>query len=390
MTVADARPLPATRRAELLERLGREGSVRVSDLVRDLGVTAVTVRRDIDQLAAEGLVVRVHGGATLARRPDPAATAGTAAAAGRRSEATPDAPAPAVTATRGTIGVVVPSLDYYWPGVVRGAEEEAGRHGLRILLRGSSYDEADERPLLERVAASEGTLGLLVAPNLDGPHSADVLAHLAAADLPVVLVERSAAVFSHQEPVESVVSDHALGAAVAVRHLADLGHRRIGLVLSRLSPTSRHVRAGWLQATTERGEEVVGTLDERMPDRGTAEFPGAIEHVVEACLATGTTALLVHSDPEAMAIVQRCEERGLSVPRDLSVIAYDDEVAGLFSPALTAVRPPRHAVGRAAVQLLADRLADPGRPVHRVVISPELQVRESTAPPPVPQSGRRP
>jgi DNA-binding LacI/PurR family transcriptional regulator len=82
-----------------------------------------------------------------------------------------------------------------------------------------------------------------------------------------------------------------------------------------------------------------------------------------------------------MAIVQHCEDRGVPVPGALAVIAYDDEVAGLFSPALTAVRPPRAWIGRAAVDLVVARLADPARPVHRVVVSPELVVRDSTAPP---------
>ena len=82
-----------------------------------------------------------------------------------------------------------------------------------------------------------------------------------------------------------------------------------------------------------------------------------------------------------MAFVDLALNRGISVPDDLSVIAYDDEVAQLFTPALTAVSPPREAVGEAAVDLLVKRLADPSRPVHRVVLSPRLNVRGSTAPP---------
>jgi DNA-binding LacI/PurR family transcriptional regulator len=69
------------------------------------------------------------------------------------------------------------------------------------------------------------------------------------------------------------------------------------------------------------------------------------------------------------------------VPGDLSLVAYDDEIAGLFSPPLTAVRPPRRSIGRAAVRLVTDRLADPELPAHRVVISPSLRIRESSAPP---------
>ena len=69
------------------------------------------------------------------------------------------------------------------------------------------------------------------------------------------------------------------------------------------------------------------------------------------------------------------------MPGHLSVIAYDDEVAELFTPALTAVSLPRTSVGRAAVDLVARRIEDPTRPVHRVVLNPTLNVRGSTAPP---------
>lgn len=73
--------------------------------------------------------------------------------------------------------------------------------------------------------------------------------------------------------------------------------------------------------------------------------------------------------------------RGIQIPQDLSVISYDDEVAALASPPLTALRPPRQEVGRTAVAVLLDRLDDPGRPAHRIAVSPTLVIRDSTAPP---------
>ena len=90
---------------------------------------------------------------------------------------------------------------------------------------------------------------------------------------------------------------------------------------------------------------------------------------------------LVHSDPEAMAVIDLALNRGVSVPGGLSIASYDDEIAQLFSPALTAVCPPRAAIGEAALDLLADRIADPARPTRRVILSPCLNVRDSTAPP---------
>ncbi|WP_028047281.1 substrate-binding domain-containing protein [Cellulomonas sp. URHE0023] len=363
-------PLQATRRAQVLEALRRDGSVRVSDLTRELGVTAVTVRRDIAQLADEGLVQRVHGGATLVG-PAVADEAPAAPADGERRR--PHAR---------DLGMLVPSLDYYWPDVVRGAEEVARENGLRIRLRGSSYESVDDRPQLERFVARGSIAGLLVAPRLESPRAATTLEWLASTGLPTVLVERQATVGDHHAPMESVMTDHALGAAMAVRHLVALGHTKVGLVTNTPSPTSPHVRRGWFEAALEAGFSIASTVDAEVPNPSHPTWDTVVDDVIAQCRRTGTTALLVHADAEAIALVQRCERHHLSVPGDLSVVAYDDTVAGLFSPALTAVRPPRSSVGHAAVELLVARMADPGRPAHRVLISPALHVRDSSAPPP--------
>lgn len=361
MTLNPARsPLPAGRRSHILAALARDGMVRVSELTEELGVTPVTLRRDLAQLEAEGLLERVHGGAV----PAPSGSA--------ESNASPRGTTP-------TIAVLVPSLDYYWPGVIRGMETAAQRHGMRLLLRGSSYELHDERPVLERLVRTEGVRGLLFAPNVDSPHGADVVAWLNERDLPVVLVERDAVRPDTHEPLESATTDHALGGVLAAHHLAELGHRRVGMVVSRLSPTSRKIAAGWERACEELGLDRSEHFERFVPDHRSPEFPEVVNAIIDTVLDSGTTALLVHSDPEAITVVEYALTRGLSVPGDLSVVAYDDQVAQLFNPALTAVSPPRASVGEAAAELLIRRLADPVRPAQRVLVSPRLIVRESTA-----------
>lgn len=368
MTTSENRgPLQVARRARLLEALQRDGALRVSDLTHTLGAAAVTIRRDIAQLAAEGLVRRVHGGVALIA-PEETQPA--------------DEPTPGADPLGGrSLGMLVPSLDYYWPDVVRGAEEAAREFDMRVVLRGSSYETEDDRPQLARLVERFGVDGLIVAPRMDTPTAEATAEWLAATGLPVVLLERTAMVGPHRAVFESVVTDHALGAAMAVHHLASLGHRRIGVLTAQPSPTRPHVHRGWLEALAECGIDPGTTIDAVVPDAHTPEWDAAVDDVLDRCLQTRTTALLVHADAVAIALVQRCEERHLSVPGDLSVVAYDDEIAGLFSPPLTAVRPPRRAIGRAAVQLVAGHLADPERPAHRVVISPSLRLRESSAAP---------
>jgi DNA-binding LacI/PurR family transcriptional regulator len=353
-------PLQVARRARLLDALQRDGVLRISDLTVALGAAAVTIRRDIAQLAAEGLVRRVHGGVAL-----PSA------------EASGEDEPPG----RYALGMLVPSLDYYWPNVAQGAEEAARELDMRVVLRGSSYDTRDDLPQLTRLVDQQGADALIIAPRMDAPTTERTVEWLTGTGMPVVLLERTATAGPHHAVLESVVTDHALGAAMAVRHLVSLGHRRIGVVLAEPSPTRPHVHRGWLEAAAECGLDVGATVDALVPDARSPECAAALDEALDQCLRTGTTALLVHADAEAVALVQRCEERHLSVPGELSLVAYDDEVAGLVSPALTAVRPPRRSIGRAAVRLVADRLADPERPTHRVVISPSLRVRDSTAPP---------
>lgn len=369
MSASDNRvPLQVSRRAQMLEALQRNGTLRISDLSAALGAAAVTIRRDIALLAAEGLVRRVHGGVTLIapeETPSPSSEEVFAA----------DVPAGR------TLGMLVPSLDYYWPDVARGAEEAARELNMRLILRGSSYETEDDRPQLARLVERMNVDGLVIAPRMDAPTSRRTIEWLASTGVPVVLLERTATAGPHHEVLESVVTDHAQGAAMAVRHLASLGHRKVGLVLVRHSPTGPHLHRGWVEASMECGIDIHDTVDVDVADAIEPDRDGTFDRALDRCLATGTTALLVHADAEAIALVQRCEERHLVVPRDLSIVAYDDEVAGLFSPPLTAVRPPRRSIGRAAVRLVADRFADPDRPAHRVTISPSLRIRESTAPP---------
>jgi DNA-binding LacI/PurR family transcriptional regulator len=364
MNTPGRQPLATERRTHVLAALERDGIVRVADLAADLGVTPVTVRRDIGLLEAEGLLVRVHGGARSATAQD--------VAVDTRSS----------THRVPTIGVIVPTLAFYWPDVIHGLELEARRQGVRLTTRTSSYDAVDERPLLDRLVEHDAVDGLIIAPKTDGPGAADLVEWLTANPVPTVLLERSVARSSDHDLVEAVGSDHALGARLAVHHLAEHGHRRVGLVMAVKSPTSRRITDGWRSACAELGLASHEHFERFTPARDTAGFSAMTTEIVDLVRSTGTTGLLVHSDPEAFGIAQKAIELGLDVPGDLSVIAYDDVVANMASPALTAVRPSRETVAAIAVSRVLQRIADPSLPFTRTVVSPRLMVRESTGPAP--------
>ena len=348
------------RRERLMEELRAHGAITVRDIAAKLGVSELTIRRDVNILADEGLVSRVHGGATL---PSPLDRS----TAGR------------TTSHSYSIGMVVPSLDYYWPQVISGARGEAEVQNLRIVVRGSAYDAADNRRQVQALLDTQNIDGLIVAPDMGGEHGKELLRWLNALPIPVILAERRAPLEIPAHKLEWVATDHAFGAGMAVRHLWQEGHRMIGCLTDSTSPTSPHVVRGWRQAMNALKIPLEKSIHEDSAKLDNGDRAKHFDRVLELCRASGTTAMLVHSDTQAVAFVQHCVDRGVDVPGSMAIVGYDDEVAYLAEPAISAVRPPKSYVGKVAVQLMAARLAEGRmRPAHRVDLNPELIVRESS------------
>lgn len=370
--------LPEERRRLILAHLADRGSVRVAELAEQLSVTPVTIRRDLDILRRRGDVKRVHGGVTLRTENDlddaGLPSEGNPAETGQSASSGGDQP---------VIGMVVPSLDYYWPSVARGARSRAQQCDLKLVLRESAYNSpSQDRKQIEHLVERAGARGLVLTVDTSQPKTLELLQRVEDTGVAVVLIERQAELPSEGTPMESVRSDHRSGAVLAVKLLTDLGHRKIGIVCPSESPTTPHLQEGWEQACQERGVSPESTLNAVIDNEAVPEVrEQRINEVLDRCQEMGITAVMVHADPEANLLVQAAQLRGINVPDDLSVVAYDDEVASLFTPALTAVRPPRYTIGETAIDLMAARLRDPDRPVHRVILSPRLTVRESTTAP---------
>ncbi|MFI6392913.1 substrate-binding domain-containing protein [Nonomuraea sp. NPDC050547] len=347
----------------ILREVSERGSVRLTDLVERVGVSMVTLRRDVEHLAGQGLLKRVHGGVTRVRTDLP----GSPAAAD-----TPTAPGTGDTGL--TIGMLVPSATYYYPAVIKGAREQAAKLGARLVLGVSRYDEAEERLQVAQLVAGGGVEGLLLTTTRQPDEShGDWLAGL---KVPTVLVERRAGLGGPASLLDAVASHHAHGAFLGVRHLADLGHRRVAMV-TRESPTAPRVRQGFEAAL--RDLDLSGYADLGIDQEGPSHHQ--VGDVVRAVRAEGVTALLVHNDEDALLLVQHLRSAGVTIPDEVSIVAYDDEVAALSDPPLTAVAPPKSAVGAHAVDLLIRRLTTgPHTPRQHIALLPELRPRASTRP----------
>jgi DNA-binding LacI/PurR family transcriptional regulator len=185
--------------------------------------------------------------------------------------------------------------------------------------------------------------------------------------------------------LDSVCTDHWYGAHLAVAHLVALGHRRIVFATRDDSPTARALRVALAEIAGAHPELDAWVLTLSSPEAGSDHMTGADRPPVDLpglLRELDATACVLHSDVDALMLVQELAAHGVRVPEDCSVVAYDDVVAALGSTPLTAVSPPKGEVGRAAAELLLHRLRDPhgsgAGPARRIELLPGLTVRGST------------
>lgn len=202
--------------------------------------------------------------------------------------------------------------------------------------------------------------------------------------LPVVIMEQPIV-----SGVPTVIVDHELGAKEAGKHLADLGHRHIGILSSDAEPTRLEGATsllapigdvparkfnGYLQGLTDGGVNPDDILIYRCRSTFKAGYRGA-----DWLLSQNPkpTAILAMSDDRAFGAMAAAREQGLDVPRDLSVIGHDDvPSAELHSPALTTVHQPIEEKGRLVARMLLG-----GMDEQEVVLPTHLVIRGTTARP---------
>ncbi len=350
--------LAAERRTHILDRARQDGVVRVASLVDDLGVSRVTIRRDLDALVSERVLDKVRGGAVLLEQPA--------------------APQPA--GFTGTLGVVMPT-SYYYRQVVEGIDDVLSGGG-QMKLAISEYDLDAEYRLIDELVES-GVDGILWTPSIsERADDPDFVRWLGELETPVVFVERELP-GGGLGTVSSVRSAHERGVHSALRHLHDLGHRRLVMVSRGLSQSSEFVRRGWREATERLGfdaESVVLRAEEL--GGGPTWDPGAAEVVLDTIERVGATALFCHGDENSLfGLLRLARGRGLPVPDRLSVVAYDDDVSAHADPPISAVAPDRRRVGALAARMLVDLVRTPSaEPPLQVLVEPRLVLRSSTAP----------
>lgn len=277
-----------------------------------------------------------------------------------------------------TLGVITLDLaNPFWGEVMRGIERTATKHDFSVLF-GASEEQPDKEEHFLRLFHQHRVQAVLVSA-LDDDSVA--LQAFRERGTKVVLLDKR----SVDGTDSSISSDDIAGARQAVAHLLDMGHERIAFVNGPLSVpwcAARHVGA-----TTEVAARGLAASDVLYEITTTSMTALAAEEIVDQLLAVpDVTAAFCANDMVALGVLKQLSERGMSVPRDLSLVGYDDSYfSSLLSPALTTVRQDPFSMGRRAAEL-AISVAD--EPIQEI-FAPELIVRQSVArviPPAAPEA----
>jgi LacI family transcriptional regulator len=274
----------------------------------------------------------------------------------------------------GLVGILVPLVyPAYFSAIVAGAAQALSERDLQIVLSPTGAEHDREVSVLDRLhALTDGAL--IILPE----ESSEELERLLDGGYRFVVLDP---LMPLNDRIPAVSAAHTSGADQAIRHLLELGHRRIAHITG---------PRGWV-ATEDRRRGYRAALatagilpDPALEIEAEPEIrPGREAALRLLELSERPTAIFAFNDNIAIGAIQAARARGLRVPEDISIVGFDDvEHATIVTPMLTTVRQPLAEMGRTAVSLLNRLLERQHFETLHIELATRLVVRESTAPPP--------
>lgn len=256
----------------------------------------------------------------------------------------------------------------FFTSLVRGVEDVAQSAGYSVVLCNSDEDPAKEGRYVS-VALSEQMAGVIISPSGRATH----INRLIDSRVPVVVIDRQL----RNAQVDTVLVDNEHGAELATGHLLESGYRQIACITGprRLSTAVQRLQ-GYQHALAVAGLP----LDENLVRF--ADFRTGGGYQAMSSLLAGTPrpdAVFAGNNLMTVGAVECLVDSRIAMPDEMGVVGFDDVPwATLVRPSLTTVAQPTYELGRAAAELLVNRMATPERPPSTVTLHTKLHVRESS------------
>ena len=275
-----------------------------------------------------------------------------------------------VTGGTRSLGVAISLVaNPYFAELIQAIENETARAGYTLVLV-DTHDTAQAEQDAVRALRSRRVDGLLLTPSAGA--GAALLPELRQLRIPTVLVDR----LTVNQELDQVGPENVQATSALVRHLAELGHRRIAMISGApgLATTAERV-LGYRLGLGRSGL----TWDETLVAEGESlsePAQAALHRLLD--LPNPPTAVVAGNNTMMVGLLHAARERGVRIGADLAVVGYDEvEWADLVRPGLTTMAQPIAEIGRTAVRMLLARIADPDRTPETVRLPPTLMHRQS-------------
>jgi DNA-binding LacI/PurR family transcriptional regulator len=278
------------------------------------------------------------------------------------------------------VGLVLPELQNpIFPAFAEVAGAALAQRGFTPVLCTQTTGGVSEADYVDLLLAQQVSgvvfIGGLYAQE-DAPH--EHYARLAARHLPTVLVNAAFKDLGFPR----VSCDDTVAVDQAISHLVSLGHTRIGLLIGPPDhvPSQRKLAAA--RQILERFKLPLGQDQIAHSMYSLESAQASAGKLLEA----GVTGIVCASDPMALGAIRAAKRAGLGVPRDVSVVGFDDSaLMNVVDPPLTTVRQPIEPMCRMIIELLLAQIGGNGLSHDELFFEPELVVRSSTGPAPQPR-----
>ncbi len=273
------------------------------------------------------------------------------------------------------IGLMVPRFVGYYSRRVEAVLKVCHENDYGVMMTSTMAHYEDELDNLNLMYEKRVEGIIIFADHCTGEFQAAISE--IGSKIPIVMVDQ----VIDQLNIPSILQDNYSGAQQAVRHLIDYGHRAIACITAPSSDVQGKKRyRAYRDVLEDEGiplEPAYVREGSYSIDSGYEEMAGILEKARER-----PTAVFACNDNMAIGAIHCLIQRDLKVPRDISVVGFDDiEFAAHFNPPLTTVRQDHEAAGTQAAELLLELIKHKTVPVKKIVLNQELVVRESVKKP---------
>lgn len=328
-----------------------------AELMERFSVSRTTVRQALSSLTSDGLVERRQGSGTYRVSP------------GSRRR-------PSERSLLAGVWFNRPTGPFYGP-MAAGIRDELTLWDYHAVFEGGTETGAQRRGIDSLVR--KGMDGFIVSPSSDPGDPHDPIVEILNRKLPLVLIDKR---LPHYQ-TDLVCTNNQLGAERLTHHLIDLGHRRIGFIGTRGVSTVEDRVRGFRMMMIRHDLPIDPRWSEVSEEVYVDYGRKAAQRILSLPPENRPTAIFGVNDPIAETVSEVARQMGLHVPKDLSVVGFDNAGFDVDQrPWLTTYAQPTYRIGQQAAQLLMRRIQEPVSQTETILLEGRLVVRESTAPPP--------